>query len=204
MSLLALTAVTSLAPTSSDIEAVLLDSLRNRFPLVERWEVHPFGREEVNTGGAIKVLQLGARSAVRIGPKTYWYTVSGYRNVVSATRWTAAGEALDSHTGRIEERDIVAAACEPLTQLAQLRGMRARKTLHENDVVCVTSIEPRPAVARGEAVTVTYVGEHITLTTKAIAQADGAVGDTLLVRSSREQSVFPAQVSGTGEVTIHE
>ncbi len=59
-------------------------------------------------------------------------------------------------------------------------------------------------VARGETVTVRYVGQRIHLVTKGVAQADANLGDELAVRSLASSDSFHALVSGVGEVTLHE
>jgi flagella basal body P-ring formation protein FlgA len=196
------------------LQSALLERLRARYPEVTRWQVERFARPRnedsdalvaaSSEGASAEILSIGSRSAVRVGHHTYWYTVAGYRNVVSAARRAAAGETLDARDGSIEERDVLATGCEALTDTHALAGMRARRPIGANEIICANAIEPRPTVARGEAVTVKYVAQHIVLTTRAIAQADGAIGDTLRVRSTRGSEEFPALVSGAGEVTIHE
>jgi flagella basal body P-ring formation protein FlgA len=209
LALLIATLVASAGASASgakDVEAVLLDALRARYPEVMRWEVQPFDRANSAqaTADADQVLSLGARSAVRVGRRVQWYTVAGFRNVVSAVHRAAAGDSLDPTAAQIEERDVLAARCEPLVDVDALTGMRAKRPLRADEIICTNEIEPRPLVARGEPVVVKYVGPHVTLTTKGIAQADGAIGDTLRVRDARNSAEFAAQVSGAGEVTIHE
>jgi flagella basal body P-ring formation protein FlgA len=190
---------------AASVDALVMETLRAAYPAVTRWEIRPFGEPPADgVASAAKVVRLGSRTAVRVNHKTYWYAVAGFRTVVSATAWTSAGEALDAQSGALQERDVVAPACDPLTDVSTLRGMRAKRALHPNDVICAQHVEPRPAVARGEVVTVRYVGTRVSLTTKAIAQSDGAVGDRLLLRVARGADSFPALVSGAGEVTIHE
>jgi flagella basal body P-ring formation protein FlgA len=193
------TAVTSAADT------LLLASLRQRYPAVTRWDVRPLSPQLSPAGaGSASIALLGPRSAVRLGNKIYWYAVSGYQQVLSATRHIGFGQALDEHDAIEQEKDVLAAGCEPLTRVSELGGMRARHSIGPNDVICAAAVEPRPLVARGDQVTVIYVGNNVVLRTSGIAEKDGAVGETLLVRNPRSHDLFRAVVSGAGEVTVHE
>jgi flagella basal body P-ring formation protein FlgA len=187
------------------VEDAIRAGLQQRFPGVHRWEIRRFS--EANTppmNDDVQVVRLGARSAVRVDGRLQWFAVEGWQNVVSATRSVGNGQALDESFGQVSERDVLSVSCEPLTDRAQLNGMRARKQLRDDEVICTQSVEVKPTVARGETVTVRYVGPRIVLLTKGIAKTDGNIGDRLVVQSPRSSDSFPARVSGAGEVTVHE
>jgi flagella basal body P-ring formation protein FlgA len=199
------------AQRNERVEDLLREQLQQRYPAVQRWEIRRFGGSggssvaAATDGDEAQVVRLGTRSAVRFGKRLHWYTVAGFQNVISAKHRVAAGERIDASVGQIEERDVLAAAgCEPLADASLLNGMRARTSLRADEIICERSIEPQPIVARGDAVTVRYVGERVVLITKGIAQEDGNVGDTLSVQSPKSAGAFKARVSGAGEVTIHE
>lgn len=204
--MLAATLITVLSMTAatSSADTLLLASLRQRYPAVTRWEVQPLVGPPPPDAGTASIALLGPRSAVRVGNRIYWYAVSGYQEVLSATRHIGFGQALDAHDAIEAEKDVLAAGCEPLTHTNELGGMRARRSIGANDVICAAAIEPRPLVARGEQVTVIYVGANVVLTTNGIAEKDGTTGETLLIRNPRSNDVFRAVVSGAGEVTVHE
>jgi flagella basal body P-ring formation protein FlgA len=208
MALAALAMLTATLAAPAEIEAVLLEKLRMRYPDVTRWEVKPFDRANTadtsSDGDKVEIVTLGSRAAVRVGRRVQWYAVSGFREVVTAVRRAAAGESLDPTAGQLEERDVLGTKCVPLTDADALTGMRAKRSIAVNEIICASAVEPRPLVTRGAPVVVKYVGAHITLVTKGVAQADGAMGDTLRVRGAGNSKEFAAQVSGAGEVTIHE
>jgi flagella basal body P-ring formation protein FlgA len=192
-------------------EEMLRTSLQTRFPNVQRWEIRKFddgprvsAGVNANADVAPNVLRVGARSAVRVGRRLQWFAVAGFQDVVSAARSLGAGVAFGAGDVRIEERDVVGANCDPLTNVSVLTGMRTRRPLRMNEVVCSQAVEPRPTVARGETVTVRYVGARVVLLTKGIAKADGNVGDLLAVSNVKSKDAFAATVSGAGEVTVHE
>jgi flagella basal body P-ring formation protein FlgA len=192
--------------SSTSIEDVLQAELARRFPSVQRWTIRHFegSGPSASIEGDAEVVRVGARSAVRVGGRLQWYAVSGFQNVLSARRSVGTGEALDASIARVEERDVLAANCEPLTELDALQAARARRPLREDQIICAQAVEPRPAVGRGQIVTVRYVGSRVTLQTRGIAKADGNVGETLVVRATQSDESFPATVSGAGEVTVHE
>jgi len=190
--------------SAADIEALLLAGLRERYPSVERWELHAFDNRGPIASGSPSVAHLGARSAVRVGGRVYWYAVSGFQVAVNATRRIQAGESLDARAGQSSEVDVMAAACEPMTDLSRLEGARARRTIRPDQVICDESIEPRPPVARGDSVTVHFVGARISLTTRGVAESDGALGEPVKVKKIGTSDVYRAVVSGIQEVTLHE
>lgn len=204
MSAAVLLTLLSTAATPAAAEALLLENLRRRYPAVTRWEVRPLGDQPPLNAAGVSIVLLGARSAVRIGSRVYWYAVSGFQRALSAARPIGFGRALDGHDAVAGERDVLAAGCEPLTETGVLNGKRARRSIALHDVICASAVEPRPLVSRGDEVTVTYVGAKVVLTTKGIAEKDGAAGETLPIRNPRSHEVFRAVVSGPGEVTLHE
>ncbi|HEY4211198.1 MAG TPA: flagellar basal body P-ring formation chaperone FlgA [Steroidobacteraceae bacterium] len=195
---------------ASPPEKILLANLRRHYPDVARWDIEPLTSSVQEPAGVHteagpgRVVHLGPRSAVRVGRHVLWFAVAGFQNVVIATRWLRAGAAVDASSGITSERDVIAAGCDPVTELASLRGARATRALSVNSVICRNSIEPRPTVARGDEVTVLYIGHFVSLSTRGVAQQDGSLGDVLNVRTTRHDGVFPAVVSGEGEVTVHE
>jgi flagella basal body P-ring formation protein FlgA len=192
----------SVAPLCA-AEAALRASLAERYPSVTRWEIKAF-TEDMPGANEAKVVLLGARSAVKVGRRVYWYAVAGFSQAVSTTHGLSPGQALGPRDGQLSESNILAANCEPVTDPTALSGKRARKTLRANEIVCVSAIESRPLVARGEEITVRYVSSNVVLTINGVAQSDGAAGDSLLVLNPRSHDLFHAVVSGAREVTVHE
>jgi flagella basal body P-ring formation protein FlgA len=202
LALLAAAAVAAGTAAGPEIESLLLAKLRERYPAVARWEVHPFGRMEAAGAQPVSVTRLGARSAVRVGARVYWYAVAGYQIGLSATRTIRAGESLDPSAVQSKELNAMAAACTPLTDAARLAGVRAKHTMRADQVICEESIEPRPPVARGDDVTVRYIGASISLVTKGVAETDGALGESVHVKKADSTDRYLAVVSGIREVTI--
>jgi len=194
-------------PGTQAVEALLRGALQIRYPDVVRWEIKPLSGASDSPADVSmppRIVQLGARSAVRVGSRSHWYSVAGFQPVLVATRRISAKDPLALHDGEISEKSILAAGCVPLVDTASLEGTRAKRSVAAEQIICREFIEPRPAVSRGEEVVVHYVGERVALIAKGVAQADGAVGDSILVRNAGSQTPFRVRVSGPHEVTIHE
>ena len=186
-------------------EATLQAQLSAGYPNVIRWEIKPFGHQTPAADVTEpQVLLLGSRSAVRVGSHVYWYAVVGLQRVATAAAPISAGEILDSRLVLVTEADVIAAGCAGATSLEDVDGMRAKRPMHQHQVICQSALEPKPLVARGENVTIHYIGAGLSLTARGIAQGDGRMGETLLVRNPSSQGVFRAVVSAAHEVTIHE
>ena len=205
------------SPAAALGEAALRTRLGTAYPGVTRWDVVPL-RPGTSVASApmtgdlsVFVTRVGVRSAVWVAPHSsssrgelLWYSVAGYGPAAVATRRLARGAVLDPKDGTMASSDLVAAGCPALRSPAALDGMRTKITIGEGEVICTSAIEARPPVARGDEVTVRYVAGPVMLTARAVAQADGLVGKTVLVRSTGSGDFFRATVSGTAEVRVDE
>ena len=207
------------APVAEKAEQALRAKLAIAYPAVTRWEVSlvPTSVEAAqgkpDSHPSVTVTRVGQRSAVWVGSKSLgpdrrgallWFGVAGYGLAVVAARPLVAGTALDSGDGALLERDIVGGGCAPLRDPQALVGKRSRRFLQAGEMICDNVLEPVPAVARGQEVTLLYTGRSFTLTAKGIAQADGLLGKRVTVRNVSSGEVFAATVTGRGEVSVDE
>jgi flagella basal body P-ring formation protein FlgA len=198
---------------------VLLTELQSKYPETKHWSVTPLVRqahEESIFGKAAwetKVVRIGARSAVQVSwaaentarqVRTVWFDVVGPQSVVVATHAIAPNASLSVADAMIEERDVMGLSCSPLRDVTDLVQMRSRRALRTGAAICLEAIEPRPAVARGEDVTVRYSSGRVSITTKGVAQNDGQVGQKLRVVNPMTKDSFVAVVSAAREVLVHE
>jgi flagella basal body P-ring formation protein FlgA len=193
-------------------ETLLRERLEHRYPRVVRWEVEPLARGRSASATEVvelEILTVGARSAVRVKaasrrPTTIWYSVRGLAPVLTAARALPARAPIDAADVIATERDVVSLPCAVLPPDAQTSGMRMRTSRAAGEPLCAEHLEPMPAVARGEIVTVQYVSERVTVARRAIAQRDGEIGQRILVRGTDGGVPFRARVSGAGEVVVHD
>jgi flagella basal body P-ring formation protein FlgA len=160
----------------------------------------------------LRVTHLGARSAVRATwnkpsssyAYTLWFDVSGTASVVVATRDLRIGTQLSSVDAVLAERDVMRAHCVHALSIDELDGMRARRALRADAVICRDAFEPKPEVARGEAVSVQFLSSRVAVTSKAVALADAHIGQRVAVMNAESREVFHAVVSAAQEVMVRE
>jgi flagella basal body P-ring formation protein FlgA len=195
-----------------------MPALRRAYPDVIEWTVEPLVGERQAAGLAdaelfeAAVIRVGKRSAVRLRPRagakaggsTVWFAVGGMQPVLTAKSTIRARAPLAPELSEHVTQDIVALACTPIKSAEALAGMRARKSIPEGAAICAKSIEPRPAVGRGDDVTVVSTAGAVAITSRAIAQQDGAIGAVLRVKSPSSGQVYSVAVTGEREVTVHE
>ncbi len=202
----------------SAAEQALTAELRRAHPDVGEWAIEPLvgRRQETRLDGAgaldAAVVHVGKRSAVRLRSRAsakpagtlIWFAVSGLQSMLTARSEIRALAPLAREASEYEPRDAMALVCEPIRSPEALAGMRARVRIPAGAVICAESIEQRPAVGRGEQVTVVSTSGAVTITGRAVAQQDGWIGEVLRVKSPSSGEIYAAAVSGEREVTVHD
>src|SRR5687768_16700475 len=96
----ALMAGASIAQTGA-VEALLQDALQKRYPAVSAWHIEPFEKVSMSANEAsdVRIVQLGSRSAVRVGRQTLWFAVKGTQPALRAARYVLPGQALAAQDG---------------------------------------------------------------------------------------------------------
>jgi flagella basal body P-ring formation protein FlgA len=191
-------------------EQALTAALRQTHPDVSDWTIEPLvgRRQESRLDAAVvldaKVVRIGKRSAVRVGSTLVWFAVSGLQSLPTAKSEISAFAPLSPEVSQYELRDAMSLACNPIAAPDALAGMRAKSRIPAGAVICTTSIELRPAVGRGEQVTVVSTAGAVTITGSAMAQEDGAIGQVLRVKSPSSGEIYAAAVTGEREVSVHD
>lgn len=213
------TSVGEFASWRAAADEALLPALRAAYPEVNDWTLTPLlgkGQDERlqrRLPGRVDVVRLGSRSAVRLSWReegarsahsTIWFAVEGKQNVLTASSTIRSGTALAPQLVVQSTGNGLAVACTPIVSGQALVGMRARVTMHQGQVICAQSIEPRPPVARGEDVLVRAMAGAVTILAKGVAQQDGSLGQILRIKNPSSGDTYLAAVSGAGEVVVHE
>jgi flagella basal body P-ring formation protein FlgA len=198
-------------------ERTLMSALAGAYPHVSEWIVEPLlGKRQEARLAAVgpfhaEVVHVGKRSAVRVTPEAakgsssvVWFDVRGMQSMPSARSEIRTRAPLAPQMSDYATHDAVALDCSPIESPAALAGMRAARTIRAGEPICTESIEPRPAVARGEDVTVISTVGGVTIVGRAIAQRDGSMGDVLQFKSPSSGEMFSAAVTGEREVAVHE
>lgn len=84
----------------------------------------------------------------------------------------------------------------------EILGRQARFTMNANDIVWSGSLVREKAVQRGEIVRITIGDEQWQISTQAMTQQDGYVGDTINLKNLQTQKIITGRVVGSGEVIV--
>lgn len=154
--------------------------------------------------------QLRAQNIVRVRLVSGERTLGEWNLALSAQLWGEAlvlrrgvgrGEAFDAadcelrRTDFLRDRDAVPAT-------APLGGYAVRRPLDAGTVLAWRDLERRPLVLRGQSVEVSVQDGALSISMKARALQNGALGDTVTVRNPASNRDFSAEVVGPNQVRV--
>jgi len=196
-------------------EQALQQALAQRHPEVAAWQVTALADSRQQQRLAersvmrVAVARTGKRSAVHLwcegGARpcaTVWFAVSGLQAVLSSGRDIRQWHPVVAADFVIRPHDVMNLRCPPLASREDLAGLRTTRALAAGTAVCREFLEMRPAVSRGESVEVRVATAAVTITARAIAQEDAALGQTVRIRRSDSAVPILATVTGAGQVSI--
>jgi flagella basal body P-ring formation protein FlgA len=99
-----------------------------------------------------------------------------------------------------QERETTSAGDELITRFDQTDGCRTRKIITPGSVLRKDVFEPMPAVRQNEMVMLVVRSGAVRLTAKAVAKADGVVGQTIQVQREGTHDRLYARVVSVGMV----
>lgn len=154
--------------------------------------------------------QLRSQNIVRVRLVSAGRTLGEWNLAVQAHLWAEAlvlkqgvarGEPLDAsyfelrRTDFLRERDAVAAT-------AELDGYAPKRALDAGSPLAWRDLEKRPLVLRGQQVEVTATDGALSISMKALALQNGALGDSITVRNPDSRRDFSGTVTGTNRVRV--
>lgn len=201
--LLALAAGAIAAPAVSADSARIEALLGEQRPDVARWEYSVLGQEPAADAEVKQVGRLGPRTAVRFADgRVRWYSVAGYRDVLVSANAVEGGAEVVQRGARLEERDVIALGCEPLTELPSDTRWRARRRLAAGEVLCAKTIEPAPEVERQHAVTLSARNGGIEVSRVLRATTDARLGERVRLRDAASGITLIGIVTGPGTARL--
>jgi flagella basal body P-ring formation protein FlgA len=198
----------------------LLAELQHRYPDGTRIEVNPVGTSASLTlpagtvamaPRAVGAREVAKRMCVWLDVAVdgefqrsipVWLNVSVYRASVVARRALDAGEVVSLNDFSFSETDVTRVHGEPLMSDAALHRQRMRRRVSAGGVISARDIEPLPPVVRNQEVTVKVASGAVFIEAPGIAEEDGAIGDTILVRNPKSDSAFRAEIVAQGTVFV--
>lgn len=100
---------------------------------------------------------------------------------------------------KFEWRDVTLATDTHPSEV-EIVGQQARFTMNANDIIWRNSLVREKAVQRGEIVKVIVGDDQWQISTQAMTQQDGFVGDTINLKNLQTQKIITGRVVGLGEV----
>jgi flagella basal body P-ring formation protein FlgA len=191
----------------------LLAAMQKEFP-AGHIELLDFSRQPAPEGALAFPL-----SGLRQGPAGgYWSGYVTYGGNRRFTLWarvkvTAAvarvvaaqdlkpGSPLDAALLRMETREEIPAAGFP-TSVEEVAGKVPRRAIARGTALRAEWLEPAKVVLRGETVRVEAVRGGARLELECVAEASGAIGDTIPILNPVSQRRFPARVESKGRVVV--
>jgi flagella basal body P-ring formation protein FlgA len=196
-------------------EQALQQVLAQRHPHVATWHITALAdprqqqRLAGRSVGRVDVIRTGKRSAVHLwcesAPRpcaTVWFAVSGLQAVLGSARAMRPLHPVVPADFVIQSHDVLNLSCEPLVSHEGLVGLRTTRALAAGAVVCREFLELRPAVSRGESVEVRVAAGAVAITTRAIAQQDAALGQSVRLRRADRAAPILGTVTGAGQVSV--
>ncbi|HEY3417801.1 MAG TPA: flagellar basal body P-ring formation chaperone FlgA [Armatimonadota bacterium] len=102
----------------------------------------------------------------------------------------------------VEKRELSTFSGTPLSDVADVKGMCAARTLPPGTVLTTTSAMAIPLVKRDSLVRVRAVCGTMVINLQALAIEDGGRGEQIRVRNVQSRQEFLARVTGPGEVEL--
>lgn len=196
-------------------EQALQQALAQRHPNVAAWQITALAdpRQQQRLAERpvthVAVARTGKRSAVQLWCEgasrpcaTVWFAVSGLQAVLSSGRDMPQSHPVAAADFVIQSHDVMNLRCPPLASRDGLAGLRTTRALAAGAAVCREFFEIRPAVSRGETVEVRVATAAVTITARAVAQQDAALGQTVRIRRTDSAAPILATVTGAGQVSI--
>jgi flagella basal body P-ring formation protein FlgA len=119
-----------------------------------------------------------------------------------STRRLERGESINSAVAALKEMDVLNTSKELLTADSDLNFFEVAQSVPADQILSRSDVALRRLVRRGKLVDVLVNQGALNITMKAMALADGGVGETIGVRNIDSKKDFQAQVVGSNTVQV--
>ncbi|MCA1944535.1 MAG: flagellar basal body P-ring formation chaperone FlgA [Desulfovibrio sp.] len=125
-----------------------------------------------------------------------------WQEMVVAARPLSKGEPITPDMLTTARKNASYARAELWDAKLQAGPMRLARNVGQGQPLTKVDVEPLPAVVKGSSVEMIFQGRHVLLRVPALAMADGAVGDRILVRNTQSNRDVFATVQDARTVTV--
>jgi flagella basal body P-ring formation protein FlgA len=154
---------------------------------------------EIISGDTVFVYVSARDAKDKVASVTFEVCITRLVTVVRVNRNLPGGFRLTKAICSEEEVPVQSVSGDPLA-LNDIIGKRTARRLAGGDMLTTRDVVLPPVIMKGKKVRVTVKHGSMELTTTAVAQEDGAVGDIILVQNPTSRRTYTATVEGPGRV----
>ncbi len=135
--------------------------------------------------------------------KTYWLSGSSkvFKLAPVSSRQLNPGEKITSHDFRMEEVDVTYAK-DGIPTSSEVEGQLASRILSVNQPIFKSDYKKELAITRGQLIRAISGNETFEVTSQAVAEEQGYVGDLIRIKNSESQKVLSGQIVEKGVVKV--
>ena len=132
---------------------------------------------------------------------TVRYRVAIFGAVLVTTRPVGRHDVIGASDVTVQRCEITGLRGEPMRTVAEAEGCRAARAISPGTVLTTEWLEPVPAVRRRDAVEVVARAGAVSASNRAVALADGRIGETIAVRCPDGGQLL-VRVTGPGRAEV--
>ena len=130
------------------------------------------------------------------------FNVKLYEEVVVTTDGLDRGDTYTADNVELRRMDVTDATPGLLTDLDKVLGLKSARRIAQNTPLTRKMVISPPLVKRGDIVRIVYRVKGLEVSASGQARADGAEGDTILVKNVDSGRLLPAMVISSGTVLV--
>ena len=129
-----------------------------------------------------------------------WFSVKAYQSVLVAQHKIKSHTLAHQDHFALEKRNIAGLKSSPLTEYP--KTLWVNQTLDKDQILTQDTLSIQPAIIQGQKVKVSVQQDSITITTEAVAQSDGYIGQSIRMKNLQTNKYFVAMVTGKNQAEI--
>lgn len=130
-----------------------------------------------------------------------WFKVKAYQRILVAKRKLNTHTALSSEDFILKTSNIAGLKSAPYQQLPSQLWLK--KPLPQDAILTEEYLSLKPQVIRGQQVQIKVINQGIAISTDAIAQQDGFVGQLISVMNKKSHKLFLATITAPNQAEVH-
>lgn len=129
-----------------------------------------------------------------------WFTVKAYQTVLVAKKPIKSHSQLHQADFILKKHNIAGLKDNPLTQLPP--SFWLKKSINKDHILLSDDVVHKPQILKGQWVQVMVLNHKVSITSKAIAQNDGYIGQVIRMKNPSSHKYFVAEITGPGQAEI--